>query len=87
MRQQERTSNAEAQRSLGTQVFSGEMRLVDATYKPEYQNPESVEFRETADALQDIVSFCNITPVLDSSEPSSTFEAALRLEPSGIYKE
>ncbi|KAM9468577.1 suppressor of tumorigenicity 14 protein homolog isoform 2-T2 [Clarias gariepinus] len=46
----------EAQRNLGTRVFSGEMKLIDATYKPQYADPKSTEFRETADTLQDILN-------------------------------
>ncbi|TSK49693.1 Suppressor of tumorigenicity 14 protein [Bagarius yarrelli] len=45
-----------AQRDLGTRVFSGEMHLVDAIYKPEYKDPNSLEFQETADTLQDILN-------------------------------
>lgn len=72
MLQQDMAPKLGAQRNLRTRVFSGEMKLIDATYKPEYANPKSVEFQETADALQDIVSVCNITPVSDSNKPSNT---------------
>lgn len=51
---------------MGTRVFSGQMKLIDAPYKPQYRDPNSVEFQETADALQHVVSLCNIAPVLDS---------------------
>ncbi|MCJ8740324.1 hypothetical protein PDJAM_G00057610 [Pangasius djambal] len=44
------------QQNLGTRVFSGEMKLIDAVYKPEYEDPKSREFGETADALQDILN-------------------------------
>ncbi|XP_046718180.1 suppressor of tumorigenicity 14 protein homolog isoform X1 [Silurus meridionalis] len=54
--QQDSVPKMGAQRNLGTLVFSGEMTLVDATYKPEYNDPKSLEFRETADALQDILN-------------------------------
>lgn len=70
--QQKMVASMGAQKDMGTRVFSGEMTLIDAPYKREYEDPSSTEFRETADALQNIVSFCDITPVLDGDEPSST---------------
>ncbi|XP_060744494.1 suppressor of tumorigenicity 14 protein homolog [Tachysurus vachellii] len=42
--------------SQRTIVFSGDMKLVDAPYKPEYEDPKSMEFRETAETLQDILN-------------------------------
>ncbi|KAF4086265.1 hypothetical protein AMELA_G00104900 [Ameiurus melas] len=69
---QKMAATVEAQKDMGTRVFSGEMTLIDATYKREYEDPSSKEFQETADALQGIVSFCDFTPVLVSDEPSST---------------
>ncbi|KAK3531475.1 hypothetical protein QTP70_022104, partial [Hemibagrus guttatus] len=44
------------QQKSRTVVFSGDMKLIDAPYKPEYQNPNSMEFCETADELQDILN-------------------------------
>ncbi|XP_060753667.1 suppressor of tumorigenicity 14 protein isoform X2 [Neoarius graeffei] len=44
------------QQYLGARVFSGQMALLDVPYGPEYENPNSVEFQETADALQDILN-------------------------------
>ncbi|XP_017346778.1 suppressor of tumorigenicity 14 protein isoform X1 [Ictalurus punctatus] len=54
--QQKMMANMGAQKDMGTRVFSGEMTLIDAPYKREYEDPSSTEFRETADALQNILN-------------------------------
>lgn len=60
MPQQELAPKLGESKNFGTRVFTGEMKLIDASYKPEYEDPKSAEFRETADALQEVVSFYDI---------------------------